>query len=104
DGTNAVAGLAKAQIIKAHGMTTITEDPPIDLAIASTGQCITWKDPSFDPKEQAFYYVRVLQVPTWRWAHFYCPAASSVPDCAPGGKLDVSIQERAWSSPIWYVP
>jgi hypothetical protein len=100
-GTVGAAGLAKVQIIKAHGTT---EDPPVDLAVAPTGACITWKDPAFDPKEQAFYYVRVLQVPTWRWSHFDCQTATGVTDCQAGGTLDVTIEERAWSSPIWYVP
>jgi hypothetical protein len=97
------AGLAKVQVIKAHGTTTITEDPPVDIPVATAGQCLTWTDPQFSPAEQAFYYVRVLQVPTWRWSHFDCQG-SSIADCQAGGKLDVTIQERAWTSPIWYAP
>jgi hypothetical protein len=109
DGTTAVAGIASVQVIKAHGKAgssapAITEDPPVTLPMASTGACVKWSDPHFDAKEQAFYYVRVLQVPTWRWSHFACAAAPTTAGCGAGGPLDVTIQERAWTSPIWYVP
>jgi Protein of unknown function (DUF3604) len=109
DGSTGVAGIATVQIIKAHGKAggaspVITEDPPVALPMAAAGACVTWSDKSFDATEQAFYYVRVLQVPTWRWSHFACAAAPSTAGCEAGGTLDVTIQERAWTSPIWYVP
>jgi hypothetical protein len=74
--------------------------------IDGTGQCIQWTDPGFDRAESAFYYVRVLQVPTWRWSHFDCQRASAANPtaCAKGGALDVAERERAWTSPIWYEP
>jgi hypothetical protein len=106
DGSRGVAGLETVQIIKAHGKTTITEDPPVDIAVDPAGQCLAWQDPTFDPTESAFYYVRVLQVPTWRWSHFDCqtPAAAAIAGCKAGGGLDVTVRERAWTSPIWYTP
>jgi Protein of unknown function (DUF3604) len=59
-----------------------------------------WKDPSFDASERAFYYVRVLEIPTPRWttydAKFF---GTPLPEGAP-----TAIQERAYSSPIWYTP
>ncbi len=59
-----------------------------------------WRDPEFDPKHAAFYYVRVLEIPTPRWttydAAFY---GSALPDDVPA-----TLQERAYSSPIWYQP
>ena len=60
----------------------------------------TWKDPDFDPEAHAFYYVRVLQIPTPRWST-YDAKRLGIP---PRKDLPVSIQERAWSSPIWYSP
>ena len=59
-----------------------------------------WSDPDFDPKLHAFYYVRVLEIPTPRWS---TRDAVTLGVPVPEG-LPVSIQERAWSSPIWYTP
>ena len=59
-----------------------------------------WTDPDFDPTERAFYYVRVLEIPTPRWSTIDA-VRLGVP--VPKG-LPVSIQERAWTSPIWYTP
>jgi hypothetical protein len=75
------------------------------IAVDAAGQCLGWQDPKFDAKESAFYYVRVLQVPTWRWSHFDCatPEGAAVAGCKDGS-LDVTVRERAWTSPIWYTP
>ena len=59
-----------------------------------------WTDPDFDPGAYAFYYVRVLEIPTPRWST-YDAMNLRIP---PRKDLPVSIQERAWSSPIWYTP
>lgn len=59
-----------------------------------------WRDPEFEPTQYASYYVRVLQVPTCRWSTWDA-LRNGTP---PNPDLPVSIQERAWSSPIWYVP
>ena len=59
-----------------------------------------WEDPDFDPSQSAFYYVRVLEIPSPRWttydAKFF---GTELPEGAP-----ISIQERAYTSPIWYTP
>ncbi|TXS90193.1 DUF3604 domain-containing protein [Parahaliea maris] len=59
-----------------------------------------WEDPDFDPGQSAFYYVRVLQVPTAR--HSYLDALAMGMDSA--ADYPDTIQERAYSSPIWYRP
>jgi Protein of unknown function (DUF3604) len=59
-----------------------------------------WTDPDFDSAERAFYYARVLEIPTPRWSTIDA-VRLGVP--VPTG-LPVSIQERAWTSPIWYTP
>jgi len=59
-----------------------------------------WKDPDFNPEVRAFYYVRVLENPTCRWSTWDAIKAG----VAPRPDLPQTIQERAWSSPIWYVP
>jgi hypothetical protein len=59
-----------------------------------------WTDPDFDPKEPACYYIRVLEIPVPRWSTY---DAKSLGVEVPKGN-PTSIQERAWSSAIWYTP
>jgi len=59
-----------------------------------------WTDPDFDPSIKAFYYVRVLENPTCRWSTWDAVKAG----VSPRPDLHKTIQERAWSSPIWYIP
>lgn len=60
----------------------------------------TWRDPDFDPAERALYYARVLEIPTPRWAT-YLAARSGIP--LPDG-TQAWLQERAWTSPVYYQP
>jgi hypothetical protein len=60
----------------------------------------TWTDPDFKPEHHAIYYVRVLEIPTPRWSTYDAKALGIEP---PAG-VPATIQERAWSSPIWYTP
>lgn len=59
-----------------------------------------WEDPDFEDEQYAFYYVRVLEIPTPRWSTY---DAARLGMDVPGG-LPTSIQERAYTSPIWYQP
>ncbi len=62
-------------------------------------------DPEFDPSLDAFYYARVLEIPTPRWSTIQAAKLGRVPPHTPGlGIHTATIQERAWSSPIWYTP
>ena len=59
-----------------------------------------WQDPDFNPDLKAFYYVRVLENPTCRWSTWDALKSGE----KPREDLPSTIQERAWSSPIWYIP
>jgi hypothetical protein len=79
----------------------------VDLATASYRNTIgaaelaaVWTDPDFDPAQSAFYYARVLQIPTPRNSLYDSVALQKAP---PAGYA-TSIQERAFTSPIWYSP
>jgi hypothetical protein len=77
----------------------------VDIAMATYSNIIgeknlsaVWQDPDFDPTLRAFYYVRVLEIPTPRWSAFDARKLGiTAPDPA-------AVQERAFTSPIWYTP
>lgn len=62
---------------------------------------VVWRDPDFDQAELAFYYLRVLEIPTPRWTAYDAKyfKLKNIPDGVP-----MITQERAYSSPIWYTP
>ena len=61
---------------------------------------VVWTDPEFDPRQRAFYYMRVIEIPTPRWS-LYDAFRFGIehPADAPA-----TTQERAYTSPIWYTP
>jgi len=100
----------------------------------SSSLCAVWEDPNFDPSQPAFYYVRVLERPVCRYSTLYCMenfelnpltpgqcrrdlaeleandsvmAANAMPCCnneTSDAIVQPAIQERAWTSSIWYEP
>jgi hypothetical protein len=132
-GTAAAPGapLERIQIVKAWSDGTVAHERVFDVARApgaasvdertcapsgagADALCGVWSDPDFDPALHALYYARVLEVPTCRWSWKLCRARGvdcSEPEsvradleacCEP--ELPRTIQERAWTSPIWYRP
>lgn len=95
-------------------------DASVDLATCETRGsgharlCSVWTDTEFSPDAQAFYYTRVLENPACRWSQRICADAGvrcDDPGSIPAGMEQCCspqhrkvIQERAWSSPIWYTP
>ena len=95
-----------------RAVDTATGDAPpvgntVDLAnatytntVGATQLAAVWEDPAFDPAVPAVYYLRVIEIPTPRWSLFVAlrfgwPHPADKP---------MTLQERAWSSAIWYVP
>jgi len=107
------------------------EVAPVDLEtctpanLSASGHphlCTVWRDKEFDPKLNAFYYARVLENPSCRWNQYYCLDRGV--DCSKppqtgkdlvgynayeyevccGHEVPKAVQQRAWTSPIWYEP
>jgi hypothetical protein len=82
------------------GNTVNVEEASYTNAIGAPVLTAYWKDPGFDPKLRAFYYVRVLEIPTPRWTTYDAKIFGvKLPTDVPA-----SIQDRAYTSPIWYTP
>jgi hypothetical protein len=93
--------------IDADGRSRTSVGSTVDVANATwtntigAGEMITvWKDPDFDPALRAFYYVRVIEIPTPRWTAYDAKYFGvSMPKEVP-----MTTTERAYTSPIWYTP
>ncbi len=86
--------------LPAVGNTVNVKDASYTNAIGAPYLTVHWKDPAFDARQRAFYYVRVLEIPTPRWTTFDAKFFGvKLPTDVPA-----SIQERAYTSPIWYSP
>jgi len=86
--------------LKPVGNTVDLENATWSNTIGDTEMIAVWKDPDFDPAESAFYYLRVIEIPTPRWTAY--DAKYYGVELEPG---DTGYhQERAYTSPIWYAP
>jgi hypothetical protein len=118
------APLQRLQIVKAWaGAGGEFHESVVDVAVAQgdagvdagscelTGSgpaalCATWTDGDFDPDVAAVYYARVVESPSCRWTTWKCNALAPElrPDACSDPRVPRTIQERAWTSPIWLTP
>ncbi len=95
------------RVINSEGICTTPVGSTVDVGNASYTNDIGavelntfWKDPDFDASQNAFYYVRVIEIPTPRWpaydAKFF--------NIKMGDEVQMTTQDRAYTSPIWYLP
>jgi hypothetical protein len=90
----------KAGKLPAVGNTVDVENATWTNTIGAPEMIGVWQDPDFDPKQRAFYYARVLEIPTPRWTAYEAKRFGiTMPKEAP-----MTTQERAYTSPIWYSP
>ena len=82
------------------GSTVDVENATWTNSIGAPELIAVWKDPSFDPALRAFYYARVIEIPTPRWTAYDAKRFGNKP--LPGTRM--TITERAYTSPIWYSP
>ncbi|MCZ7683831.1 MAG: DUF3604 domain-containing protein [Sandaracinaceae bacterium] len=95
------------------GVATVDERTCAPSGEGFDALCGAWTDPEFDPSQPAFYYARVIQAPTCRWTRYACNDAGV--DCASvdathplwaccDPSVSHVVRERAWTSPIFYLP
>jgi hypothetical protein len=82
------------------GNTVDVENASWTNTIGAPELITVWKDPQFDAKQRAFYYARVIEIPTPRWTAYDAKRFGVKP--LPGTAL--VLQERAYTAPIWYTP
>lgn len=91
---------ASGSLTESHRCDLMSVEPDADTCEHAGGKALLsaiWQDPAFDQSEQAFYYVRALEVKTCRWSTWDALRANK----PSNPKLPKFLQERAWSSPIW---
>jgi hypothetical protein len=84
----------------AVGSTVDIARATYDNSIGDAMQTAYWADPDFDPDERAFYYVRVIEIPTPRWTAY--DARRFGTEMPP--EVRMTVQDRAYTSPVWYTP
>ena len=105
NGDKPIAGILQAnppdgRARDAVGSTVNLENATYTNTIGDAVLTAYWQDPDFDPGEAAFYYVRVIEIPTARWTtHDAAFFGIPLPDRVPA-----TVQDRAYTSPIWYTP
>ena len=102
--TQDLVPLERVQIVKGRLKSGQIHEEVLTVKDVDEGfneACESWSDPDFDPNAPAYWYIRILEVPTPRWSKLLC---EDLGNCSENPDIDIMIRERAWSSPIWYLP
>jgi hypothetical protein len=92
--------IGKRRCDREVGSTVDVADASYSNAIGDPLLTAHWVDPDFDPKQRAFYYVRVIEIPKPRWTAYDAKFFNvKMPKEVP-----MTVQDRAYTSPIWYTP
>lgn len=92
--------LSRKGKLPAVGDTVDVASATFSNTIGASELVTVWRDPDFNAEEQAFYYARVIEIPTPRWTAYDAQRFGlEVPDNVP-----MTTQERGYTSPIWYTP
>ena len=83
-----------------NGASVNLNDCSITQNVGASNLDVVWRDPDHNPEHRAFYYARVLENPTCRWSTWDAVKAG----VEPRPDLKKTLQERAWTSPIWVMP
>jgi hypothetical protein len=102
---------------RADGKSGVDPETCTPTGAGHASLCTVWQDPDYDADQRAFYYARVLENPSCRWSTLHCQAAEAQENGAMGDvyrkcRIDPAqepfysptLQERAWTSPIWINP
>ncbi|WP_136799736.1 MULTISPECIES: DUF3604 domain-containing protein [Desulfosediminicola] len=91
---------ANGRCLEAIGNTVDIDKATWSNSIGESELTAVWTDPEFDPTQKAFYYARILEIPTPRWVLYdKLRFGAEIPD-----EAQLTHQERAYTSPIWYTP
>ncbi len=83
-----------------HDGWAVVEQATWSNSIGDSDLITVWQDPGFDPQQAAFYYARVIEIPTPRWTAYDARRYN----VKVSEEVPMTIQERAYTSPIWYTP
>lgn len=99
-----MAPLSRIEIIKGtvkNGQVLEKKYLLLESEIGFPDACLNWTDPDHEPSQPTYWYVRVFEIATPRWSKTLC---EDMNNCKQHPGADRMIKERAWSSPIWYLP